>query len=108
MNVILLLQHVPHNFNNSTILKNRLEDLVYLNRLINNINKFVLIFRGSRNGFSATAFHKYCDKKGPTITFILDTKGQIFGGYTTVSWQSVNGGKFEHDSNAFLFSLTKK
>ena len=46
------------------------------------------LFRGSRDGFTAGAFHEKCDKKGETITIIRnEDNGQknIFGGYSSKS-----------------------
>jgi hypothetical protein len=41
---------------------------------------------------------------------ILKAKGSgfIFGGFTTVSWESSTKSKWKSDANAFLFSLTNK
>ena len=48
-----------------------------------------LLYRGSRDGWHASDFHKCCDNKGPTVTLIkvvtTDAK-YIFGGYTDQSW----------------------
>ncbi|CDW82567.1 tldc domain-containing protein [Stylonychia lemnae] len=65
-----------------------------------------LIYKGTRDGFRSTNFHSHCDSKGPTVSFILSHKGEVFGGYTFVSWNSDK--KYLSDSKAFLFSLTKK
>ena len=46
---------------------------------------------------------KYCDRKGKTITVIKNTKGSIFGGFTSVPWDSKIG--FVEDSTALLFNL---
>ena len=46
-----------------------------------------LLFRASRDGFAAEAFHSKCDNKGPTIT-IVKSGEYIFGGFTEVSWTS--------------------
>jgi hypothetical protein len=51
-------------------------------------SRFELLWRGSRDGFSAVAFHARCDGHGNTVTVILDTKGNIFGGYTPLTWES--------------------
>src|SRR5204863_9771798 len=47
-----------------------------------NLNDFKLIYRSSRDGSMARAFHKKCDNKGATIV-IIKIKGseQIIGGY---------------------------
>jgi len=52
---------------------------------------FKLLYRGSRDGFSAHAFHSKCNNQGPTLTVIKSRhKPHIFGGYLSVSWTSCN------------------
>ena len=46
-----------------------------------------LLFRASRDGFAASAFHSKCDDKGPTIT-VVTSGANIFGGFTEKSWTS--------------------
>jgi len=67
-------------------------------------NSFSLLWRGSRDGFDAAAFHRLCDGKANTVTVIKNTNGFIFGGFTAIPWSS--SGNDEADSTAFLFSLT--
>jgi hypothetical protein len=77
--------------------------------------RFSLLWRGSRDGFGAEAFHGRCDGHANTLTVILDTKGNIFGGFTPVEWESrVWNGKSAEESNcwkaddslkSFLFTL---
>jgi hypothetical protein len=52
--------------------------------------QFVLLWRGSRDGFNATDFHSRCDGHANTLTLILDTDGNIFGGFTPVEWESAS------------------
>ena len=66
--------------------------------------KIELIYRGSRDGTLSKIFHEKCDNKGPTITLIKNEKGNIFGGFSSVSWTSQNANK--QAPNSFLFSLT--
>ncbi|CAF4498282.1 unnamed protein product [Rotaria socialis] len=68
--------------------------------------KWSLIYKASRDGFSASDFHHYCDDQGPTLTVIQSRDGgHLFGGYTSASWSPT--GKYIHDSNnPFLFTLT--
>lgn len=33
-------------------------------------DEWVLLYRGSRDGFSAKSFHSTCDERGPTITVV--------------------------------------
>jgi hypothetical protein len=42
----------------------------------------VLQWRGSRDGFGAIDVHKRCDGRANTLTLILDTGGNVFGGFT--------------------------
>ena len=64
-----------------------------------------LLYCGSRDGWSAEEFHKRCDVKGRTITFVKTSNSYMFAGYTTESW---GGGSINKtDKNAKIFALTK-
>ena len=63
-----------------------------------------LIYRGTRDGDSSKNFHEKCDNQGPTITLIKNEKGNIFGGFSSISWTSQGGWK--QAPNSFLFTLT--
>ena len=67
------------------------------------------MYRGTRDGFGSNDFHSRCDGYANTLT-ILKANGSsnIFGGFSSVSWQSSANGKWESDPNAFLFSLTNR
>jgi hypothetical protein len=49
---------------------------------------FKILWRGSRDGFEAKEFHRRCDGHENTLTVILDTKGNFFGGFTPGEWES--------------------
>ena len=49
-----------------------------------------LLYRGSKDGWAHADFHRLCDNKGPTVTLVKSSAGRISGGFTTVSWTSVN------------------
>jgi hypothetical protein len=68
-------------------------------------DKWSLLYRATRDGFGSDDFHSKCDSHTNTLT-ILKAKGSefIFGGYTTIDWESSY--KWKSDPNAFLFSLT--
>jgi gas vesicle protein len=68
--------------------------------------KWVLIYKATRDGFGSADFHRCCDSQGPTMTVIQSKNGgYLFGGYTFVSWTSI--GRYVVDNNgAFLFTLT--
>jgi len=63
-----------------------------------------LLYRGTRDGMLSENFHQKCDNKGPTITLFKNDKGNIFGGYSSISWASK--GSYVLDKNTFLFTLT--
>jgi hypothetical protein len=67
--------------------------------------QFSLLWRGSRDGFKANDFHVRCDGHANTLTVILDTKGNIFGGFTPVKWESGNSHKADDSLKSFLFTL---
>ena len=63
-----------------------------------------LIYRGSRDGSKSNDFHSKCDNKGPTICLYKNEKGNIFGGYASISWGSDN---VHHSApESFIFTLT--
>jgi len=74
--------------------------------------KWKLLYRASRDGFSPSTFHKLCDDKGATMTVIKSSEnngGWIFGGFTTQSWKDAvirTGSWFRSDDQAFMFTLT--
>ena len=68
-----------------------------------NGRKWSLLYRGSRDGFRASDFHSRCDYKPNTLTIVKSTNGNIFGGFTSAQWKSIDS--FEKDNSAFIFSL---
>jgi hypothetical protein len=92
----------------SQILKDLKQSLELINLCEFSPNqKWSLLYRGTRDGFGSDDFHSKCDGDSNTLT-ILKAKesGFIFGGFTSVSWDSTSGCK--SDPNAFLFSFTNK
>jgi hypothetical protein len=68
--------------------------------------QFSLLWQGSRDGFGASEFHRRCDEHANTLTVILDTNGNIFGGFTPVKWESGYWHYKADDSlKSFLFTL---
>ncbi|CAF0794126.1 unnamed protein product [Adineta steineri] len=81
------------------------EHKVKLNKFFGTINQtWELIYKATRDGFGADAFHSHCDNKGPTITIIQSNNNYIFGGYTSHLWTS--DGSNGDDRTSFLFTLT--
>ena len=72
--------------------------------------KGILLYRASRDGFAAQAFHSRCDGKTKTITIIKNNLNHVFGGYSSESWDSSQigiGSKYISDTKAFLYSLRR-
>jgi hypothetical protein len=70
-------------------------------------DKWSLLYRGTRDGFGAKDFHSKCDGKSNTLTIIkAKASSNIFGGFSSASWDSSNTSKC--DPKAFVFSLTNK
>ena len=66
--------------------------------------KMELLYRGTRDGAGSNIFHKKCDNQGPTICLCQNEKGNIFGGYASISWSS--DGNYHAAKGSFLFTLT--
>ena len=72
-----------------------------------------LLYRATRDGWDMNKsptwgggrddFHRTVDGMGPTLTVIKDDEGNVFGGFTEVSWAS--DGASHPSPGAFLFSL---
>eukprot|EP00347_Sterkiella_histriomuscorum_P020390 403337984 len=69
--------------------------------------QFQLLYRGSKDGYTAQSFHNKCDNQEATVSFILSEFGQIFGGYTSLSWEGTYS-MSHSDNDAFLFQLNKR
>ena len=79
-----------------------------------NVNNIILLYRGSRDGFSAKTFHDKCNNKGETLTIIKSDDDFIFGGYTEINWDSTewngivgekNNSRRNGNGNEFVFTL---
>ncbi|RIA97530.1 hypothetical protein C1645_871285 [Glomus cerebriforme] len=69
--------------------------------------KFNLLYRASRDGNTAAAFHVRCDNKGANIVVVkIKNSEQIVGGYNPLFWDSSNTSKTTKDS--FIFTFTNK
>jgi hypothetical protein len=71
--------------------------------------RFTLLWRGSGDGFGGSKFHHRCDGHAPTLTLIQDTKGNIFGGFTPVEWESREWNqKYGLEDNRFICDPSRK
>jgi hypothetical protein len=69
--------------------------------------KFKLLYKGTKDGDTIEIFHNKCDNQAPTISIIKSTDGQVFGGYTSKSWDK-NQKKDVPDPLSFLFNINNK
>ncbi|KAG9273047.1 TLD domain-containing protein 1 isoform X1 [Astyanax mexicanus] len=62
-----------------------------------------LLFSTNVHGESFTRLVGNCKSQGPTVILVKDTKGHIFGGFASHSWEIKP--QFQGDSRCFLFSV---
>jgi len=66
-----------------------------------------LLYKASRDGWSAATFHQKCDNKGATYTRAIINDGRVLGAYTALSWSS-SVQNYQNDTAAFLYDGTTK
>ncbi len=91
----------PKHFEESEILTNEEHRSVLKSWLPRQDGEWRLLFRASRDGFAATAFHSECDGKGPTVT-VVQSGNNIFGGFTEVSWTAPGEFTNRYEANKIL------
>lgn len=69
--------------------------------------KFKLLYKGTLDGDTYDVFHNKCDNQGANISIILSEDEEIFGGYTSKSWDKNNSYDIP-DPNSFLFNINKR
>jgi hypothetical protein len=77
--------------------------------------KTSLEYRASRDGWNATDYHRFCDKKGPLISLIMTTNNVLCGGFLKIIKPPIKKEIIEtgfiyivskyYDEHCFLFSL---
>src|SRR6185312_149631 len=72
----------------------------------NDVYKFTLLYRCSRDGNTIAKFRELCKNKGPTIAVgkVLNTE-EILGGYNPIAWSFRNAWVITKES--FIFALDK-
>ena len=100
--VIACGQLAVRSIDSSIVRNHKMEsDLVDLCKLRG--KQLKLIYRATRDGFEASAFHDKCDFQPKTLSIVKTSNGCIFGGYTAVAWDSTS--RFKDDPHSFIFSL---
>ena len=92
-------------FSSSILSHDQIRDLINLCGFPK-YQKWKLLYRASKDGFSGANFHEKCDGKTHTLTIIKTPNGNIFGGFTEAPWSKKND--YENDPNALIFSLINK
>jgi hypothetical protein len=64
-----------------------------------------LLYRGSRDGFQASAFHSRCNGHANTVSLISSTNGCIFGGYSPLPWSSEKTSVSDPNLKSFIFTI---
>ena len=90
---------------NSILSSSQMNELMILCEFPVN-QKWTKLYKATKDGFDASAFHSKCDKKENTLIIIKSANGYVFGGYTEQSWEGQKQGKY--DKNAFIFSFINK
>ena len=62
-----------------------------------------LLYRSSRDGTKSDDCHNKCDNQGPTICLFKNDRGNIFGGYSSISRYN---GSYKSAPGSFLFTLS--
>ena len=67
---------------------------------------YKLLFRGTRDGFKTKTFYEKCNKKH-TLCIIYTPQKNVFGGYTSIPWNRIDGSstKYLSDPSAFIFKI---
>jgi len=76
-----------------------------LNKWTKHKKGWKMIFRATKDGFSASSFRSKCSQKGPTIVVIKSSNGNIFGGYNANPWNT--SGSYTISMENFLFSFKR-
>jgi hypothetical protein len=64
------------------------------------------VYQATKDGFGASNFHSKVDGVLGTLTVIKSTNGNIFGGFTSLSWGASSN--YYSDPSAYIFSLVNQ
>merc|ERR1719173_234410 len=82
-----------------------LSEVRYLNQELKLVRQKMgtVLYEAAQDGDSSSLFHSLCDGQGSNVVIIMTNTGNVFGGYSSVSWSSSTG--YSASSTAFLFRL---
>ncbi|KAJ5074449.1 hypothetical protein M0811_01080 [Anaeramoeba ignava] len=91
----------------NSLLEPNPEDFEKIKRWINDDEFFNSMEREQasreKNQMDPSNFHKICDKKGKTLIIMHSEDECVFGGYSSIGWESSN--RYINDPQAFIFTL---
>jgi len=82
-----------------------LSEVRYLNQELELVRQKMgeVLYEAAQDGDTSSLFHSLCDNQGSNVVIIMTNTGNVFGGYSSVSWTSSTG--YVASSTAFLFRL---
>ena len=80
------------------------------NKMNKKIKEIQKLYQATKDGGEPINFHLKCDNIPNTLVLIKSEDNRRFGGFTPISWKSVEGNNFIKDSEnkTFVFSLDNK
>ena len=69
--------------------------------------KYKMIYSAKLNGDSSKIFHELCDNQNNTLVIIKTKESNIFGGFASKTWNSMELGR-KIDLKSFLFSINNQ
>jgi TBC1 domain family member 24 len=67
-------------------------------------NDMELVYDTRRHGWNLLSFYSHVQDKGPTLLVVKDTRDQIFGAFSSTSWQQSSGDVYGN-GRCFVFTL---
>jgi len=82
------------------------KEIDFINKLLKAESKEMgeVLYVATRDGDTATSFRAACNNQGPTVVIVETSIGNLFGGYTDISWGTASN-RYAKSSKSFLFSL---
>jgi len=83
-----------------------LSEFRYLNQELELVRQKMgeVLYEAAQDGDSSSTFYKLCNGQGSNVVIIMTSTGNVFGGYSSNSWNSASGSYYS-SSTAFLFRL---
>jgi len=83
-----------------------LSEFRYLNQELKLVRQKMgeVLYEAAQDGDSSSNFYTLCGSQGANVVIIMTSTGNVFGGYSSNSWNSASGSYYS-SSTAFLFRL---